>query len=615
LAIRRAADQEDDAMEDPPRRDRALPLWARIAGTVLVAFLAATAVAGVYLGTRLHGLADRMVEERVLSDLALLSSSTSAALEAGDTVTLTRLAKSGRASGVRITVILPSGEVVAESDHPLPLENHGDRPEFRAAMTSGSGESVRHSATLDDDLLYVARRLESPSGAPLGVLRLARPRTAVAAIDADVLHVMLLAGLLGLPVAALVGWLAARRIAQPLEDMTAAAARMAGGDFSRLPIAERGDEAGRLAEALREMGQDLEALLRTSEEGRAELSAILESMTEGVVALDRREHVLHANLSAAECLGLPSTPAGGTPFVEIVRLPEISAVARAALSGKGATESTVTLPGTAGRVLAVSAAPIRSATGVLRGAVVVLRDVTVVTRLERTRLDFVANVSHELRTPLAAMSSAMETVQSLGDEDPSARAQMVDLALRHAKRLGAIVDDLLTLSKIESEGDRLERMPVPLLRAVRQSITSVAPAAAAAGVRVELAPDPADLHVMGHEGRLEQVWVNLLTNAIKYNRRGGDVKIRVEMDPTSREACVAVRDTGQGIPAEAIPRIFERFYRVDKGRSREQGGTGLGLAIVKHIVRAHRGRIEVESAPGEGSTFRVWLPAASASAP
>jgi two-component system phosphate regulon sensor histidine kinase PhoR len=478
------------------------------------------------------------------------------------------------------------------------------------AMKSQSGESVRHSATIGEDLLYFARRLDADDGRAVCVLRLARPLSALAEVDADLLRALLFAGLLGLPVAAGIGWLAARRIARPLEEMTAAATRMAAGDFAHLPHAERDDEAGRLAEALRGMGRDISAMLETSEAGRAELSAILESMNEGVLALDPDERVRHANRSAAECLLLTKTPQPGTPFIEVVRVPEISAIVRGALKGTGAAEIDVSLPGAAGRVLSVGAAPIRAGDGDPRGAVLVMRDVTVMRRLERMRLDFVANVSHELRTPLAAMSSAIETVQSLGDEESDARAHMVDLALRHAKRLGAIVDDLLALSQIESEGDKLERTKVRLVRAVRQAAASVAPAASSAGVAVELPRDADDVHVLGHEGRLEQVWVNLLSNAVKYNRPGGKVTVEVAVDAERREACVTVRDTGQGIPSQAIPRIFERFYRVDKGRSRDQGGTGLGLAIVKHIVRAHRGRIDVESEPGVGSSFSVRLPLA-----
>jgi two-component system phosphate regulon sensor histidine kinase PhoR len=202
-------------------------------------------------------------------------------------------------------------------------------------------------------------------------------------------------------------------------------------------------------------------------------------------------------------------------------------------------------------------------------------------------------------------------VESLTDDESADRSRMVEVARSHARRLGAIVDDLLVLSQIESEGDRLERGPVPLLRAVRRAAAVLAPAAVAAQVSVTL-PDPAreEPDVLGHEGRLELVWTNLLANAVKYNRPGGTVVVDVTLDADRREACVAVRDTGPGIGAEHLPRIFERFYRADSGRSRDQGGTGLGLAIVKHIVRAHRGSVEVQSEPGKGSTFRVRLPLA-----
>ncbi len=600
-------------MAEGRRNARAAPLWLRIAFVSVATFVAATLAAGLYLGPRLRSTAHAWVEQRLDAEAQLLAPSVRAGIDSNDAAALARVAQDAHQTGVRVTVIRPDGEVLAESDHPLPLANHGDRPEVKQALAEGCGSSIRRSTTVNEDLLYFARRIDAADGRVVGIVRVARSLSVVQAADEDLLHVLLVSALVGLPVAAVVGWFAARRIARPLEQMTAAATRMAAGDFTQLPRAERGDEAGRLAEALVEMGRGIGTMLATSEAGRAELSAILESMAEGVVALDPDQKVLRANHRAAECLGIAAAPAPGTPFIEVARLPEISSVVRGALAGQATAEIDVTLPGAAGRVLSVAAAPIRTAAGGPRGAVIVLRDVTVMRRLERMRLDFVANVSHELRTPLAAMSSAMETVQSLGEDDPAARAHMVDVALRHAKRLGAIVDDLLALSQIESEGDRLERASVPVLRALRQAAASVASAAAAAGVTVSLPRDADDVRVLGHDGRLEQVWVNLLTNAVKYNKSGGSVTVEVTTPAdAAREACVTIRDTGQGIPAEAIPRIFERFYRVDKGRSRDQGGTGLGLAIVKHIVRAHRGRIEVESEPGTGSTFRVRLPRAPA---
>ena len=610
-----------DEPSTPTRSDRAeskasLPLGVRIALTVLVAFLAAATVAGVWLGSRLTRLAEDELESAIESDGAMLGPVVRTALLAGDREALAEIAKGAARRGlVRLTVILPDGTVIAESEHSLPMPSHLERPEVERALESGQGRVERISTTTGESYVYVAWRIDGPDGRPVGVLRLARPMRAVNAVDHELVRILLFAALLGLPIAAVVGWLAARRIAAPLEEMTAAAHRMAEGDFERLPRATKRDEAGRLAEALGSMGRQISGMLRHREEQRAELEAILASMAEGVLAVDPDARVLIANRAVVDCLGLAGVPRPGTPLQEIVRLPEITAQLRRALRGERAPELDVVLPGAAGRVLGVSAAPIDGATGA-HGAVLVLRDVTVIRRLERTRLDFVANVSHELRTPLAAVLGALETVNDLGEEDPDSRARMLDTATRHGRRLADIVDDLLALSQIESEGDRLERGPVPLLRTLRAAASAVAGDAAARGVTVTLPPaELGDVRVIGHEGRLEQVWTNLLANAVKYNRVGGSVAVDVAIDTASRTAEIVVRDTGQGIAAEHLPRIFERFYRVDKGRSRDQGGTGLGLAIVKHIVLAHRGSVDVESTPGVGSAFRVRLALANGVGP
>ncbi|MCE9635689.1 MAG: HAMP domain-containing protein [Planctomycetes bacterium] len=602
----------------PTARAPGLPLWLRISATVLGSFLLAALVAGAWIGVAVVQLAEQELEDSLAADIEMLVPAVRRGLTTNDTELLQSIAGGATARGmVRLTVILPDGEVVAESEHRLPIPSHRDRPEVQDALRDGRGRAERKSTTTSDVYVYVAQRVDGADGRPVGILRIARPKRLVQAFDHDVIRTMGVAALFGLPVAALVGWLAARRIARPLEEMTAAATRMAAGDFTHVPHSPGVGEAGRLGSALERMGRELSEMLRSREQSRAELAAILDSMAEGVLAIDRDERVLLANRAVAECLGISAAPAPGSLLREVVRLPEISTQLRRALGGRLAPEIDVTLPGAAGRVLAVGATPIGVAGAPgddgARGAVLVLRDVTVVRRLERTRLDFVANVSHELRTPLAAVLGSVETVRDLGDEEPEARARMLETAARQGRRLAAIVDDLLALSKIETEGDQLERGPVPLLRGLRSAASAVAADAKARGVTLSLpSPEAADTIVLGNEGRLEQVWTNLLANAVKYNRPEGSVTVTVSVDTARRAADVSVADTGQGIPAEHLPRIFERFYRVDKGRSRDQGGTGLGLAIVKHIVVAHRGSVHVESRPGEGSVFRIRLPLAEA---
>ncbi len=586
------------------------PLWVRIALAVMAAFLLAELVAGAWLGTQITAVADRELEASLHADLDLLEPVVERELREGRTDLVKSLADAAhRRAALRVTILTADGNVIAESDRQLPIAAHLDRPEIQDALRNGSGRAERRSTTTGERYIYAARRV-GPADAPLGFVRVARPMRAIDAFDSELLHVIVAAALLGIPVAAFVGWLAARRIARPLEEMTETAGRMAAGDFSRLPRATSADEVGRLASALERLGREFSGMLAVRDAATSERTAVIESMSEGVLALDRDCRVLHANPAVAECLQLPGVPAAGTPIAEIVRLPEITAQLRRALAGHRAPEIDVTLPGTTGRVLGVSAAPVTAASSVA-GAVVVLRDVTVIRRLERTRLDFVANVSHELRTPLAAVLASVETLRDLGDEDPEARVRLLDTAQRHCRRLAAIVDDLLALSQIESEGDRLERGPVPVLRTIRAAVSAVARDAETRGVNLVAPIDGApDAVVLGHEGRLEQVWTNLVANAVKYNKPGGTVTVEVAVDAAAKCAEISVRDTGQGIPADHLPRIFERFYRVDKGRSRDQGGTGLGLAIVKHIVLAHRGTIRVESAPGVGSVFRVRIPLA-----
>ena len=587
-----------------------VPLWLLISVTVTLSFLLATTVAGGWLSGQVFRLAARETEDALTADIDVLLPYVRDSLGAGDLRALREMTDgAGRSGTVRVTVIRPDGEVVAESEHRLPLASHKERPEVVDALASGSGRSERRSTTTNESYLYLARRVEGEGGRVLGILRVSRPQRLVDVLNRDLIRSFGIAALVGLPIAGLVGWLAARRIARPLETMTATATRMAAGDFSEAPRVQGVREGRRLAEALDVMGRELSDMLRVREESRAELEAILDAMAEGVLALDRDERVLLANRAVADCLGVQDVPQAGTPILEIVRLPEISAQVRHALAGERAAEIDVTLPGALGRVLGVSAAPVSLRDGSSCGAVLVFRDVTIVRRLERTRLDFVANVSHELRTPLAAVLGALETVSDLGEEDPATRARMLDTAMRHGHRLTAIVDDLLILSKVETEGDVLERAPAPLLRAIRSAASAVVGEARARDVTLVLPPDDAgEVSVLGHEGRLEQVWTNLLANAVKYNRPGGAVTVTVAVDAPQHAVEIAVADTGQGIAAEHLPRIFERFYRVDKGRSRDQGGTGLGLAIVKHVALAHRGSIRVESRVGEGTTFRVRLP-------
>jgi two-component system phosphate regulon sensor histidine kinase PhoR len=403
-------------------------------------------------------------------------------------------------------------------------------------------------------------------------------------------------------------WLA-RSLAQPMESIEHDASQLAAGRLDLRVRSEGPIEARRLADGLNSMARDLRERLESMRRARIEIETILSSMQEGVVAVDARERVVLMNQAAAKLLGLRAPLEAGASLWEHLRYPELERGLRAVLGGQASWHGDAASPAQDGRTIGLSVARVGHHDGgdrPLAGAVALLSDVTAIRRLEQVRIDFVANVSHELRTPLAAVMGALETLAD-PDPEPATRARFLDIGNRNAARLQAIVSDLLDLSSIEAEGDRMPLEPVRADAPLRTAAGALAGAAEAKGVRLELpGPSARPAWVRGNAQRLDQVFTNLLENAIKYTPTGGRVVARV--NSTASEVVIEVEDSGMGIPASALPRIFERFYRVDRSRSRDMGGTGLGLAIVKHVVRAHGGTVSVKSEEGQGSTFVVALP-------
>lgn len=550
---------------------------------------------------------------------------------------VTRIQDLGRVTHLRLTVIDSEGQVVADSEAALPLPSHAERPEVRAALESGAGLSERRSATTGKETRYIARRIDEGPRL-LGFVRAAADFDEMASAVSALRQSIVLAGVLALALGIAASALLARRLSRPLEAIGRNAAAVASGDLEGRIHAVGPREVRELGDALssivREMRQRIESMRRA----RSEIETILSSMAEGVVAVDAGERVLLMNDAAARLLELEAPLPAGSALWEHLRFPELETALRAALSGGGSWHADATSPRGDGRMLALSVAPVgrdgvrRGAlngrnwigregppssadedgesrdedSGPLLGAVALLSDVTAIRRLEQMRIDFVANVSHELRTPLSAVMGALETLSdSVPDE--SVRERFVDIGRRNAARLQAIVADLLDLSAIEAEGDRMPLAPTRILAPLKAAAGALSGAAEAKGVKIFLPPASEQaVLVNGNSQRLEQVFTNLLENAVKYTPSGGHVSVYVRS--TAGQVMVDVEDSGIGIPASSLPRVFERFYRVDRSRSREMGGTGLGLAIVKHVMRAHGGTVEVRSEEGRGSTFTITLP-------
>jgi two-component system phosphate regulon sensor histidine kinase PhoR len=589
------------------RRSIALKLTLTLVGFVAVTSL----VAGVYLARALERFAVESLETRLGSVAAVVHDDARALLRGGAPVARQDLAfRVARATGARVTLIAPDGRVLAESERGVAdlagLENHAGRPEVRAALAGEVGRDLRRSATTEAPLLYVAVPVREDARV-LGVLRLALPLSAVTASYETLHQVMLAGGAVALLVALGIGIFVAGRVTQPVVEMQSIARQMSEGSFLVRAPTRSTDEIGTLGRSLNVMAGRLREKIQDLEQEQAKITAMLDAMVEGVIAVDGHEHVLLMNERARVMFGLGSARGEGKPFLEVIRNADLHEIFRAVHSGAGeALRQEIAMTSPAHRVLGVNAVRLAPLGGE-PGVVMVLHDLTALRQLERVRTEFVANVSHELRTPLTAIQGYLETLLSGALEEPENARRFLEIVLRHSERLGRLLNDLTDLSNIELGKVTLRKEAVRLDELVASVVAIIGPRAARSRVTVT-AHTPADLPgVVADRDRLVQILINLVDNAVKYTPEGGAVTVTARA--TSDEALeVAVADTGVGIPAADLPRITERFYRVDKARSRALGGTGLGLAIVKHLVLAHGGELRIESPQQQGTTVRFTLP-------
>ncbi|MBA3316652.1 MAG: PAS domain-containing protein [Gemmatimonadales bacterium] len=493
----------------------------------------------------------------------------------------------------RITVVDSTGRVRADSDFPpgpLPaIESHLDRPEIRTALKGGTGVATRRSETVGRTMLYVAM-----PGGP-GAIRVAANLSQVDEIVRRAQGAVAGAALLALLVGAVLALIAGRSIARPLTSITTAARAIAAGSPPRFPRSGIPD-IDALVQALRQMHRQLADRFDELRREQAETAALVESMVEGVVAADERGRIVTANPAARRLLGydmLDPLP----DLAELFRVKAAREVVDAVLAGSPVQDREVELDE---RSMLLNARPLPAG-----GAVLVLHDLTELRRLEAIRRDFVANVSHELKTPLTSISGYAETLLSL-PPDPEMARVFLGTILGNARRMQRLVDDLLDLSRIEAGRWQPGRTEVDVAAAARESWTEVAarPASQAIDFTVEIGPGAEQ--VCADLDAVRQVLTNLMENSLRHTPAGGAIACLARREGNS--VAVAIRDNGAGITREHLPRIFERFYRADASRSREEGGTGLGLAIVKHLVEAHGGRVSADSERGRGTTVTCWFP-------
>lgn len=522
--------------------------------------------------------------------------------------------------GMRVTVISADGAVLGDSESPSAvLENHRDRPEVRAALRDGDGVNVRLKPQINQDLLYRAWRQERIDGVRQErVVRIAAPMrpadAAVGSIRTAIWVGFLLAALAGIiPV-----WRSSARQSERLAQLLAYSTAITEERVPPVIDPGRADEMGRLETHLMRMGQELRVRLDDARAEKSKLQAILGGMVEGVLVLDRSGHIVLSNQRADRLFARPLRE--GEPIINYSRDPDLQALLRAVIrshSNESLMQELTLKVGEREETLQVTGAPLAEPGREPQRFVLVFHDVTDLKHLERVRRDFVANVSHEIRTPLTAVRGYAETLRNGAINDPERALTFLDVIERHSERLTRLTDDLLALSDLELGRAAMRHGRTNLGPVIDTAMDVVRGKAEKRGVRLvrDISPDLKAL--VADQDRLVQVLVNLIDNAVKYTEAGGSVTVSASTGPPPRinghvsdrdGVELRVTDTGIGIPSQDLPRLTERFYRVDKARSRDLGGTGLGLAIVKHIVQAHDGILRIESEVGRGTTVRVWLP-------
>lgn len=508
----------------------------------------------------------------------------------------------GVGSRARVTVIGRDGAVLADSQHDASsMDNHATRPEVRRALAGATGTAVRHSATLDVDLCYLAVPADL-QGRPGVVLRLAVPLRQIDASVAAVRWIILRASLVAAAVALIVAFFVSRAFSRRIRSIQAFAQELVNTEYSGMLPSQPDDELGSVARSLRSMAEQFRHMLAAQAEELARRKALLAAMVEGVLAVDRDLRVTFCNTSFASAVNAREPLAERIPLVKVVRDPELRELLQRVIATGEPARRRLTPVAAEGRVFDVQGAPVAA------GAIAVLHDITELKRLERVRRDFVANISHELRTPLATILGYTETLLDGALEDPANNRKFLEIIHRNTLRLGDMASDLLALSELETEQQPQPAEKISVREVALAAIGEIENQAVARNVDL-FAGAIEDLYVMGEPFRLKQALVNLLDNGVRFNRSGGEV--RLDAVQVGNQIRIQVSDKGIGIPFHELSRIFERFYCVDKARSRDTGGTGLGLAIVKHVAEKMGGTVGVESTLGKGSVFTLQFPSAT----
>lgn len=506
----------------------------------------------------------------------------------------------------RFTFILPDGKVIGDSsENPDKMENHLKRPEVAQAVHAVEGKAIRYSTTLNENMMYLTFPVIEDKKL-VGIIRTAFPISSINDVLRVIYLKILFGGFIIAVIIALLSYTMSRKISLPLENLEKGAKFFADGNLKyKLPLPDIKEIAG-LAEAMNKMASQLDDRISAVEQKNNEQEAVFSNMAEGVIAVDADENIVEINRSAAMLLGVNISDVQGLKIEKVVQNSGLLEFIKETLRSERPVEDNITFVRDKEYCLNLNGTQIRYARQHNIKAIVVLNDITKLRKLENIRRDFVANVSHELKTPITSIKGFVETLIDGAVENREDADRFLQIVLKHVNRLNAIIEDLLSLSRLEQGSNEEVRFEKESLENIIKAVIQVCEVKAELkNIKLEYFCED-NLFAYINPLLLEQAVVNLVSNAINYSKDGSFVFIRAEKRIS--EIVISVKDHGCGIPEEHLSRIFERFYRVDKARSRKLGGTGLGLAIVKHITQIHNGYVEVESSPENGSTFSIHLP-------
>ena len=575
-------------------------LFYKLFGTYLVIAVLAVVLAGFFIERELKTGLTRWIEEDLMAETQIIALMPEGEIEKQSQALVER-------SRARVTLIDARGLVTLDSNRQTKdLDNHLNRSEIQESRVKGKGTATRYSQTLKMDMLYVALPLYEGSHLK-GYLRLSRPLLEVdRSVDKlrfSIFQVLLLIIILSM----IVAFIFSMKVISPIQEIEAFTDKIRKGDVSGMLMIDSRDEIGQLSKNINDMVAELQEKIRVANEEKWKLRAAFASMAEGVMVLDSQDRIEGLNKGMAEMIGREYADiVGKTPIEAFRNIALQDALNRFRQAGEIVLEE-ITLGDENPMILDVNISAVKSLPGQDPKTMIVFHNVTRLKKLEQVRADFVANVTHEIKTPLTAIIGFVETLQQ-GAIDDRAKAQKFLLTIHeNAQRLNRLVDDLLTLSSIELGETKLHLEGLALDDVFETALTLISPRAALKNIRIQREVQPGLPRVCADRDRLVQILVNVLDNAVKFTPEGGSVSITASPE-VQESVVIKITDTGIGISKSELPRLGERFYRIDKTRSREMGGTGLGLSIVKHLMKAHEGSMEIESTLGKGTTVSLHFP-------